>query len=78
MFGIYCSVSDPSLVSYPIIFDALDGPVIRAAALHTSGTAGLSGVDAYGWRHLCTSLKSASMTLSLHCYFSLLPVYFFC
>ena len=56
MFGIYCSVSDPSLVSYPIIFDALDGPVIRAAALHTSGTAGLSGVDAYGWRHLWTKI----------------------
>ena len=51
---------DPSLVSHPIIFEALDGPVVRAAALRTSGSAGPSGVDAYGWRRSCTSFKSAS------------------
>ena len=44
------TVSDPSLASHPIIFDALDEPVIRAAALHTLVSVDPSGVDAYGWR----------------------------
>jgi len=51
---------DPFLLSHPIIFDALDGTVIQAAALHNSGSAGPSGLDVYGWRRLCTSFKSAS------------------
>lgn len=33
---------------YPVIFEALDGPVIiSAAALQTSGAARPSGIDAY-------------------------------
>ena len=42
------------------IFDDLDGNVVCEAALHTSGDAGLSGVDAYGWRHLCSAFGSVS------------------
>ena len=57
------TTSDSSLAYHPTIFDALDGSVIRAAALHTSGSAGPSGVDAYGWRRLCTAFKSASAKL---------------
>ena len=34
--------------------------MIRAAALHTKGAPGPSGLDAYGWRQLCTCFKSAS------------------
>jgi hypothetical protein len=37
--------------------------MIRSAALHTSGAAGPSGLDALGWRRLCTSYKSASLEL---------------
>ena len=55
--------TDYSLVYHPVIFEALDGSVIRAAALRTSGSAGPSGLDAYGWRRLCSSLKSASPEL---------------
>lgn len=33
---------------YPAIFEALDVPVVHAAALRASGAAGSSGVDAYG------------------------------
>ena len=44
-------------------FEALDGSVIRAAALRSSGSAGPSGLDAYGWRRLCSSFKSASAEL---------------
>ena len=52
--------TDPALVYHPMIFEAFDGSVIRAAALRTSGAAGPSGVDAYGWRCLCTVFRSAS------------------
>ena len=38
----------------------LDGSVITAAALRTSGAAGPSGIDAHGWRRLCSSFHSAS------------------
>ena len=45
---------------HPVIFDALDGPTIKAAALRTSGAAGPSGIDAHSWRRLCSSFRSAS------------------
>lgn len=45
--------SDPALAYHPVIFEALDGSVIHAAALRTSGAVGPLGVDAYGWRCLC-------------------------
>ncbi|CAB3988779.1 Hypothetical predicted protein, partial [Paramuricea clavata] len=35
------------------------------AALHTHGAAGPSGVDAYAWRRLCLSFKSASNSLCI-------------
>ena len=38
----------------------MDGPAIKAAALRTSGAAGPSGIDAHGWRRLCSSFLSAS------------------
>ena len=43
-----------------MIFEALDGSVIIAAALQTSGAAGPPGIDAYGRERLCSSFKSAS------------------
>ena len=45
---------------HPVLFESLDVAVIRSAALHTSGAAGPSGLDALGWRRLCTSFKTAS------------------
>lgn len=50
----------PIPAHHPVIFEALDGSVIRAAALQASGAAGPSGVDAYVWQRLCSSFKSAS------------------
>ena len=47
-------------VVHPVIFDSIQGQTIRSAALHTSGAAGPSGIDAWGWRRLCSSFKSAS------------------
>ena len=54
--------TDSSITYHPVIFEALDGSVIRAAALHTSGTAGPSGVDAYAG--LATTLYSFQISLT--------------
>ena len=43
-----------------MIFEALDGAVIRNVALRTRGAAGPSGLDAFGWRCLCTSFQRTS------------------
>ena len=57
------SLPTPKLPSHPVIFDSLDGASIRAAALHTNGSAGPSGLDALCWRRLCTSFQHASNDL---------------
>ena len=49
--------------THPVVFDCLDGGVIWSAALRTQGSAGPSGVDAVGWRRLCTSFQNASSEL---------------
>ena len=48
---------------HPVIFDVLDGAAIHSAALQTKGAAGPLGLDAYGWRRLCTSFQGASNDL---------------
>ena len=48
---------------HPVLFDCLDGALIRSVALQVSGTAGPSGVDARSWRLFCTSFGSASADL---------------
>jgi len=45
---------------HPVIFDSLDADMIRSAALNVHGSAGPSGLDAHGWRRLCTCFKGAS------------------
>ena len=40
---------------HPAIFDNITAESIRAAALHTQGAAGPSGLDALSWRRLCTA-----------------------
>ena len=54
--------TDPPEV-HPVVFDQITGASIRCAALRTKGAAGPSGIDAHGWRRLCTSFKSASHDL---------------
>ena len=48
---------------HPIIFDCLDGDLIRHTAVRIEGSAGPSGVDALGWRCLCTSFRTTSSNL---------------
>ena len=47
----------------PIIFDSLNADQISKAALKTKGASGLSGLDAFAWRRLCSSFKTASRDL---------------
>eukprot|EP00731_Ephydatia_muelleri_P026168 Em0018g268a len=46
-----------------VIFDGIDASAIKSAVLQTEGSAGPSGIDAKGWRRLCTSFHSASVEL---------------
>ena len=59
------SISDEPHVSepHPIIFEQIDGPFVRSTVLQMNGFAGPSGLDARAWKHLCTSIHSASADL---------------
>ena len=58
------SLINPILQScHPVIFDCLDSDLIRHTAVRIQGFARPSGVDALGWRHLCTSFRTASLDL---------------
>ena len=48
---------------HPVLFDNIDATAVRLAALHTEGTAGPSGMDAYRWRRICTCFQHASNDL---------------
>ena len=48
---------------HPVYFERLTGSLVRSAALRTQGAAGPSGIDAAGWRRLCTSFHRESVDL---------------
>ena len=53
--ALVSSTADPPEV-HPVLFEQLTGHTkIRDAALRTQGSAGLSGMDAAGWRRICTT-----------------------
>ena len=52
--------------------------MIKQAALHTSGVAGPSGLDALSWRRLCTSFTPGVMLGSLSCFGSKTFVHWDC
>ena len=53
------NVSEP----HPVMFDAIDGTLIRSVVLRTSGSAGPSRLDTSGWRRMCSSFGTASNDL---------------
>ena len=66
------SPADPSILLptdegpttvHPVLFDRIDAVAIRDAALRTEGAAGPSGIDASGWKRMCTSFQSSSNEL---------------
>ena len=46
-----------------VIFEGIYASAIKSAVLQTEGSAGPSGIDAKGWRRLCTSFNTASVEL---------------
>ena len=52
-----CSRPPSTLYSHPILFEKIDGPLIRSMVLKMDGAAGLSGLDTAIWKCLCTSFK---------------------
>ena len=53
----------PRTEPHPILFDKIDGQLIRNTVLRMDGAAGPSGLDAAAWKRLCTSFKTASADL---------------
>ena len=47
----------PNKEFHPVIFESITGESIYRCALKTNGTAGPSGIDAAGWKRLCSSFK---------------------
>jgi hypothetical protein len=59
--AILTSNSRPDI--HPVVFDAIDGNLIRESALRSDGAAGTSSLDTEAWKRLCCSFKSASADL---------------
>lgn len=55
--------ADERLETHSVLFDRIDGKLIRSVALTVQGSAGPSGIDAAGWRRLCTSFGTQSKAL---------------
>ena len=56
-------VDEPEQHTHPIIFESITGPLIHTTALHTSGSAGPSGMDVQWWRQMCTLFHDTSQHL---------------
>ena len=48
---------------HPVLYESVNGELIRSMILRTQGAAGPSGIDANGWRRLCTSFHRESKEL---------------
>ena len=48
---------------HPIHFDRIDGLLMRTVVLKMDRAAGPSGIDAAGWKRLCTSFRTHSADL---------------
>ena len=48
---------------HPILFEQIDGKLILESALKSDGAASPSGVDAAGWKRLCSSFGQCSVDL---------------
>ncbi|MCY4641269.1 MAG: reverse transcriptase domain-containing protein, partial [Gammaproteobacteria bacterium] len=53
----------PMKETHFILFEQIDGRMIRETALMTNGSAGPSGLDAAAWKRLCSSFHSSSADL---------------
>ena len=60
---VLLSASEGPQPPHPVLFERITGASIKQSALRTFGGAGPSGVDAAGWRRMCTSFHGASKQL---------------
>ena len=56
---------DHSPEIHPILFEAITEDLIRSTSLRVQGSARPSGIDAAGWRHICTAFHGASKELCI-------------
>ena len=57
---------------YPALFANIDETIVLKAALKTKGTAGSSGLDALGWRHILVSRNGGDAGRDLRSFISLM------
>ena len=48
---------------HPVMFEVIDGQLIRSMILKMDGAAGPSCLDAAAWKRMCSSFKTASADL---------------
>ena len=48
---------------HPVVFEAINGQLIRSLAMNMKGAGGPSGLDSIAWRHMCSQYKEASEDL---------------
>ena len=51
------------LEPHPVMFESIDGQLIRNTVLKMDGAAGPSGLDSAAWKRMCCSFKTASAEL---------------
>lgn len=51
---------EPAPTPHPVMFDAIDGSMIRSISQKMRGSAGPSGLDTARWRRVCSSFARAS------------------
>ena len=54
------SQDEPLPTPHPVMFDAIDGKMVRSISQKMTGSAGPSGMDSAGWRRACSSFAKAS------------------
>ena len=56
------AISDqsPAIEPHSIVFDQIDGTLIRSISQQMDGSAGPSGLDAHAWKGMCSSFHNAS------------------
>jgi len=58
-----CIFPDVPADVHPVLFKSINANAIRSYSLRITGSAGPSGIEAHGWRRLCTSFKRVSHEL---------------
>lgn len=56
-------LTSPDHFPHSVIYDDINGDLIKRIALQCRGAAGPSGIDAAGWRRMCSSFKGVSSDL---------------